>query len=68
MTEALVDLAHGYGKEVHVWTVNDRSELVRMKRIGVDNVITDNPVFAREVLYGEERTQSLVSYIKMMVK
>ncbi len=68
LSESVVSKAHGYGKEVHAWTVNDKTTLNRMKRIGVDSVITDKPVYAREVLYGEESTQSLVAYIKMLLK
>ena len=37
----LVERVHACGKEVHVWTVNKKSELERMKMIGVDNIITD---------------------------
>ena len=37
----LIERVHACGKEVHVWTVNKKSELERMKMIGVDNIITD---------------------------
>lgn len=39
-----------------------------MKRIGADGIITDKPIYAREVLFGDEKTQSLVSYIKMLIQ
>ena len=36
-----------------MWTVDTRSGLERMKQLGVDNIITDNAVLAREVVYGD---------------
>ena len=36
-----VDSAHRGGKVVHVWTVNDSSEAVRLVGLGVDGIITD---------------------------
>ena len=51
LSESTVKQARQCGKEIHAWTVNSIKELDRMKRIQVDNVITDNPVLARSVLY-----------------
>lgn len=62
-----VDSAHEHGKRLYAWTVNSYEELMRMKSIGVDGVITDRPLYAREVMDGNESTQSLVSYIKMLI-
>lgn len=49
----LVRTLHSLGKEVHAWTVNSQSEMERMKQMGVDNIITDKAILAREVIYGE---------------
>ena len=46
-----VKAAHKYGKEIYAWTVNSVRELERMKNINVDNIITDNPVLARTIIY-----------------
>lgn len=54
VSESVVKTLHSLGKEVHAWTVNTRSELERMKLLGVDNIITDKAVFAREVIFGEQ--------------
>lgn len=35
--------AHAAGKEVHVWTVNQPSDMDLVRRLGVDAVITDHP-------------------------
>ena len=68
LSEASINLAHSYGKGIYAWTVNTKTEINRMKRIGADGIITDKPIYAREVLFGDEKTQSLVSYIKMLIQ
>ena len=50
VTEQMVRGVHARGKEIHVWTVNKAYELERMRELGVDNIITDRPAYAREVL------------------
>jgi len=42
--------AHAAGKEVFVWTVNDKLNMHRMMSRGVDGVITDYPALARTVI------------------
>ncbi len=42
--------AHAAGKDVYVWTVNDKLNMSRMMSRGVDGVITDHPALAREVI------------------
>lgn len=67
-SQKLIDGAHESGKEVHVWTVNRKSEMERMKMLGVDNIITDNPVLAREVLYSEKNTENLLARFRELLK
>jgi glycerophosphoryl diester phosphodiesterase len=47
--------AHAAGKEVYVWTVNDKLNMSRMMSLGVDGVITDHPALARQVI--EDRAE-----------
>jgi glycerophosphoryl diester phosphodiesterase len=56
--------AHAAGKEVYVWTVNNRFNLSRMMSRGVDGVITDHPELARQVL---ERRAELSTAERLMV-
>jgi len=46
----LIKTAHGAGKELFVWTVNDALAMSQMMSLGVDGIITDKPLLAREVL------------------
>ena len=45
-----------------------KTEIEQMKLLGVDNIITDYPVRAREILYREETTETLMEYLKMMLR
>ena len=49
-THGLVRRTHGSGKEMQVWTVNHPAQLSSMMSLGVDNIITDEPALARDVL------------------
>jgi len=42
--------AHKRGIDIHVWTIDDRAEMVRLLRLGVDAIMTDRPAVLREVL------------------
>jgi glycerophosphoryl diester phosphodiesterase len=42
--------AHRAGAVVHAWTVNSRTEMVRLVDLGVDGIITDRADVLREVL------------------
>lgn len=35
--------AHRLGLKVHPWTVNERDEMCRLKRLGADGIFTDDP-------------------------
>lgn len=68
VTASLVKSAHDCGKAVHAWTVNTKAELSRMKRLQVDNIITDRPLLAREILYREKDTESIFEFLKMALR
>ena len=67
VTERMIESAHEAGKAVHAWTVNGKVEMERLKQLGVDDMITDRPVLAREILYGEEAKANLLEYLRLVL-
>jgi Glycerophosphoryl diester phosphodiesterase len=63
----VVENAHKAGKEIHAWTVNSVSELERMKSIGVDCIITDNPTLAKQILYQHNTGMSFIDLLKHLL-
>jgi len=53
-TENLVASIRKAGKEIHVWTVNDRRRMYSLIDLGVDGILTDEPSVLRAVI--EERS------------
>ncbi|MEY2422914.1 MAG: glycerophosphoryl diester phosphodiesterase [Acidimicrobiaceae bacterium] len=53
--ERFVSEAHDRGMQIHVWTIDDRDEMIRLLDLGVDGIMTDRPAILREVL--ESRNQ-----------
>jgi glycerophosphoryl diester phosphodiesterase len=49
-TAGLVRAAHRRGKQVHVWTVDDRPTIERLVDLGVDGIFTDRPDTLKTVL------------------
>ena len=68
VTETLMERSHAAGKNVHAWTVNSVGEMKRLKLLGVDEVITDDPVLAREILYQEDYAESILEYLRMLLR
>ncbi len=67
VTKGVITGAHRAGKEVHVWTVNTAREMERMKSLGADVVITDQPTLAREVLYRDDTNDSFLQLLRKML-
>lgn len=50
VTRGFVDTAHRNGLQVHVWTINTRTEMERLLDLGVDGIVTDETETLRSVL------------------
>ncbi|WP_312369978.1 glycerophosphodiester phosphodiesterase [Lachnoclostridium sp.] len=68
ISREMIRYAHSLGKGIHAWTVNSIAEIERMKQLGVDNIITDQPVRVREIVYGEGLNSTFLEFIKSLLK
>ena len=50
VNERMVRRLHVQGKQVNVWTVDKADDLLRMRNLGVDMVICNDPAHAHEVI------------------
>lgn len=53
-TDTLIAAAHAQGKQVFVWTIDDRDGMFTLIDRGVDNIITNDPALLRQVLAERE--------------
>ena len=64
LTKRMVDAIHNSGKQIHAWTVNNQSSIKNLTNKGVDNIITDDPVLARETVYSRDTSETIVNMSK----
>jgi glycerophosphoryl diester phosphodiesterase len=50
VTPRSVRVLHAAALEMHVWTVNDPADMLRLLKLGVDGIVTDRCDIARDVV------------------
>lgn len=50
VTEDVVQAVHRVGKELYAWTVNDESQALQLRSLGVDGIITDDTPMIKSTL------------------
>jgi glycerophosphoryl diester phosphodiesterase len=50
VTPRTIRAFHDAGVEVHVWTVNDESDMVRLLDLGVDGIVTDRADLGQQIV------------------
>ena len=68
VTRNMVDKIHKQNKEVHVWTMNTEKSIRRVVDMGVDNVITDDPILARKIIFSEDTTKEFNKLLNMLFR
>jgi glycerophosphoryl diester phosphodiesterase len=64
VNQSVVNTAHHHGKRVFVWTVDRQSEMQKMMALGVDNIITDCPDKALEVVDSQKVGDTVLTVLK----
>lgn len=62
VTSTMIYIVHNRGKEIHVWTLNNEAEIIKYANMGVDNIITDEPLLARKAVYSKD-APSVLKYV-----
>ena len=57
VTGPFVRMVHSAGAEVHVWTVNDPADMLRLLELGVDGIITDRADLAMPIVLTRGRNR-----------
>lgn len=50
LTEGFIEKVHKKNIKIHVWTVNEKADMKRLIKMGVDGIITDYPDLLSEVV------------------
>jgi glycerophosphoryl diester phosphodiesterase len=58
VTRELIDAAHRAGAAVHVWTVDEKAEMIHLLDLGVDGLMSDYPDRLRSVVLGRQTSFS----------
>ena len=66
ITSSMVQRLHNGHKELYAWTVNSRSTVEKMIRLGVDNVITDYVPMAKDCVYTSKTTNLIQEYVTFL--
>lgn len=68
LSKGFVNKAQKAGKQIYVWTVNSEERLENVVGMGIDNVITDDPVMAKELIYEQEHSTFWDRYVKQLLQ
>lgn len=63
VTKKSLSNCHKVGKPVNAWTVNDTDSMEKMLALGVDSIITDEPLKARTVITASQDPLSILDYL-----
>ncbi|MDE5583006.1 MAG: glycerophosphoryl diester phosphodiesterase membrane domain-containing protein [Ruminococcus sp.] len=64
VNQSIVNMAHQNGKRVFVWTVDRPADMQHMIAIGVDNIITNAPDDAIEIVYSKSVGETVLTILE----
>lgn len=64
VNQSVVNSAHHHGKRIFVWTVDRQSEMQKMMALGVDNIITDRPDKALDIVNSKKVGDTVLTALK----
>lgn len=67
ITESLIKSVHSNNKLIFAWTVNDPDTIRKLADLGIDNIVTDEPLLARSVLE-RNRLEERYFFLKYIFK
>lgn len=67
ITESLIQNVHNNNKLIFAWTVNDPDTIRKLAALGVDSIVTDDPLLARSVLE-RNRLEERFFFLKYIFK
>lgn len=64
VNSSIVNMAHQNGKRVFVWTVDRKSDIQHMIAMGVDNIITNRPDRAYEIVTSDSISDTILTILE----
>lgn len=64
----IVSKIHNEGKQIYAWTVNSKENINKMIDLNVDNIITDDPTLAKNLIYSSKSSNIIKETIKLINK
>jgi len=66
VNQTVVNNAHQNGKRIFVWTVDRPAYIRRMVSMGVDNIITNRPDKAAEIIYSDSSGETVLNVLRLV--
>ena len=64
ITNSMVSKVHNEGKQIYAWTVNTDESINKMIELNVDNIITDDPTLAKNLIYSSKSSNIIAIIVK----
>lgn len=66
VNQNVVNNAHQHGKRIFVWTVDRPAYIRQMVSMGVDNIITNRPDKAAEIIYSDSTGDTILNVLRLV--